>query len=194
MQTSNHPGQKTQNPSNQARKLLDYFHSRPGLCKTQKPSSCRNILSFRIKKKTHQTKQHHHETIKILSQWEALEKKVKQHHLPIRGPHWERHWTRPGKLKQSIQPEERAQEPHNGQINIKIQDRRTKKKHSLTREKPLNSSEQTKAANLPEEAEQPPPNSEYLIISDAQARAVSINPNVHRLSILCFCFNKLSFE
>ena len=52
-------------------------------------------------------------------------------------------WTRPGKLKQSIQPEERAQEPPNSQINIKIQDRRTKKKHSLTREKPLNSSNRT---------------------------------------------------
>ena len=37
MQTSNHPGQQKQNPSNQARKLLDYFHSRPGLCKRQKP-------------------------------------------------------------------------------------------------------------------------------------------------------------
>ena len=37
MQTSNHPGQKIQNPSNQARKLLEYFHSRPGLCKRQKP-------------------------------------------------------------------------------------------------------------------------------------------------------------
>ena len=37
MQTSNHPGQQNKNPSNQARKLLDYFHSRPGLCKRQKP-------------------------------------------------------------------------------------------------------------------------------------------------------------
>ena len=70
-------------------------------------------MSFRIKKKAHQTKWHH-ETIKILNQLEALEKKVKQPHLPIRGPHWGRLENRPGKLKQSIQPEERAKEPPNG--------------------------------------------------------------------------------
>ena len=43
-----------------------------------------------------------YETIKIPSQWEALEKKVKQHHLPIRGPHWERYW-RPGPVNSNNQ-------------------------------------------------------------------------------------------
>ena len=143
MQTSNHPGQKIQNPSNQARKLLEYFHSRPGLCKRQKPSLCRNIWSFSIKKKTHQTKQHHMKQSRSPANGKPQRKRSNNINYQSEDRIGNATWTRPGKLKQSIQPEERAQEPPNSQINIKIQDRRTKKKHSLTREKPLNSSNRT---------------------------------------------------
>ena len=143
-------------------------------------SSCRNILSFRIKKKTHQTKWHH-ETIKILNQWEALEKKVKQPHLPIRGPHWGRHWrTGPVNSNNQSNPKKEQRNPPTVRSTSKFKTEGPRK-NTPSLGKTFNSS------NLPEEATKQPSNSEYPIISDAKAKAVSISPIVHRLSLLCFC-------
>ena len=134
-----------------------------------------------------------YETIKILSQWEALEKKVKQHHLPIRGPHWERHW-RPGPVnsnnQSNLKKEHRNPPTVRSTSKFKTEGPR-KNTPSLGKTFKFINTNQTEPA---EEAEQPPPNSAYPIISDAMAKAVSISLIVHRLSFFVFVCNKLSLN